>query len=193
MRSGKQGERVRRDKIYLEIGVAGCLEIYSCAIKGGGGIDRSRPIWLLQTPDGTNIFHDTDMALHNTKQVVSPNAISLRKEQKFAVNSQKQRRRQAEFRPTSTGQKGTFPLFVPPRHSRTRSLSPLASKFICPGVGRPQVHDATTTAGMRMTESRPPASAVYPKPLCFCVGGTTASRYARAATFSNGGIWPLVP
>lgn len=49
MRPGKQSERVTRDKRYLEIAVAGCLEIYSCVIEGRG-IDRSR--WLPQTIDG---------------------------------------------------------------------------------------------------------------------------------------------
>lgn len=139
--------------------------------------------------DGTNFFHNTDIT---TLQSTIPKWWCLpRKEQKFRTfDSQKQRRSQADSRPTSTGQKGTFPL-VPPRLSRTRRLSPLTSTLTRPGVGWPQNHDTTATAGMCATESRPPASAVYPNPLYFGVMSVARQLPARAGTFCNGGIRPL--
>lgn len=118
--------------------------------------------------------------LHNTKRVVSPYSIFPRKEEKFRIcESRKQRRSQADSRPTSSGQKATFSSLRPTAslQNQTYVSSHIHVHFPWHRLATgPRCHSPSRR--MCTTKSRPPASAVSPKPVYFCVGGTTASSEA---------------
>lgn len=118
--------------------------------------------------------------LHNTKRVVSPYSIFPRKEEKLRIcESRKQRRSQADSRPTSSGQKATFSSLRPTAslQNQTYVSSHIHVHFPWHRLATgPRCHSHSRR--MCTTKSRPPASAVSPKPVYFCVGGTTASSEA---------------
>lgn len=181
MRPGKQGERVTRDKRYLEIAVAGCLEIYSCAIEGRG-IDRSRR--LPQTIDGRP--ERTSFTIHTgpyTPQYQT-SGVSIFHLPKEGGETSHLRIAEAATQP------GRFPsdlvrtesnFFLSSSHRVTPEpdvclLShPRSLPWHRLATG-PRCHSHSRR--MCTTKSRPPASAVSPKPVYFCVGGTTASSEA---------------
>lgn len=165
---------------YLEIAVAGCLEIYSCAIEGRG-IDRCRRLPQSMADQNELLSQYIQVCtLHNTKRVVSPYSIFPGKEEKFRIcESRKQRSSQADSRPTSSGQKATFSSLRPTASLQNQKYvsSHIHVHFLWHRLATgPRCH--SHSRHMCTTKSRPPASAVFPKPVYFCVDGTTASSEA---------------